>query len=292
MAQFTLLLADNDLDYLDPCRDFLVSAGFEVRIATSPAQAKEALERGGIDLAILDVRLVNNKDEKDFSGITIARTVAPEVPKILLTKWPTYETAVRSLGSSLDGLPRPADCVDKNSDPEELLTAVRNALEFESRYHASSNNLASKLDQDYREARQQSRLNYRLSLIIAALGAAIIFAGAYLALNDKKYVAILSAMAGVLAEATTVLFFKRTDSANERMDRYHRELLETRELEILLDACEELPGGKMRDQCKERVINTATAMWLGPKQVKAQPPHKRSANQERSHEKETVGRGQ
>lgn len=292
MARFTLLLADNDPDYLETARGFFEKAQFEVRTATNPAEAKAMLEQGGIDLAILDIRLVNNKDKNDFSGVHIARTVASEVPKILLTEWPTYKAAIISLGSSLDGLPRPVACVAKKAGPQALLTAVRNTLEFESRYRVSSDNLALKLDQDYQDARQQSLWNYWVGLGIALLGAAFIIAGAYLALHDKKYVAILSALAGVLAEVTTVLFFKRTDSANERMDRYHRELLETREMEILLDACGELPAGGMRERCKEHVINAATALWLGPKPVVSLPPATRSVNQERNNEKETVGRGQ
>src|SRR5262249_53562117 len=149
--QFTLLLADNDPDYLDAARRFFEKAHFAVKTTGNPAEAKAALEQGRIDLAILDIRLVNNNDEKDFSGVHIARTVAPEIPKILLTKWPTYEAIVKSFGSSPNGLPRPVDCVDKNAGLQVLLTAVRNTLESDSTYRASSNNLASKLDQDYRD---------------------------------------------------------------------------------------------------------------------------------------------
>ncbi|MBS1786145.1 MAG: response regulator [Acidobacteria bacterium] len=290
MAQYTLLLADNDVDYLESLRDYFDRKHFEVRTATNPDDAKAILEQGGIDLAILDVRLENNSNKQDISGIRILK-VAPEVPKILLTRWLNYETLRKANKESLDGKLRPAACVDKKDEFSAILSAVRNTLEFESRYRESSNTLVLKLNQDYEEARQQSRWNYRIGLGIAVLGAVFIFVGTYLALKDKTYVAVLSALAGVLAEAATLLFFKRTDSANERMDRYHQELVETRGLEILLDASEELPVGGMREQCRERVINAATGLWLGQKPVKPSVPAKRSANQERNHEKEIVGRG-
>lgn len=292
MAQYTLLLADNDEQYLETLRDYFEKRRFAVRTATNPEEAKAILEQGGIDLAILDVRLENNRNKQDISGIHIIKTIAPEVPKILLTKWLTYETLRETNNASLDGKSRPAACVDKRDGLPALLSAVRNTLEFESRYRESSNTLVLKLNQDYEEARQQSRWNYRIGLGVAVLGAVFIFVGTYLALKDKTYVAVLSALAGVLAEAATLLFFKRTDNANERMDRYHQELVETRGLEILLDASGELPVGGMREQCREHIIKAATVLWLGQKPVKPSVPAKRSANQERNNEKEIVGRGQ
>lgn len=280
MAQYTLLLADNDEHYLETVRDFFEKWHYDVRTAANPDEAKAILEEGGIDLAILDIRLENNRDKQDISGIRIVKTVAPEVPKILMTKWLTYYAAQETVGISLDGKSRPAACVDKKDGLPALLSAVRNTLEFESRYRESSNTLVLKLNHDYEEARRQSRWNYRVGLGIAVAGAIFILAGTYLALIDKTYVAVLTALAGVLAEIATVLFFRRTDLANERMDRYHRELVETRGLEILLDASRELPVGGMRERCRERVISAATALWLGPKTMKPSVPAKGSANQE------------
>lgn len=290
----TLLLADNDLDYLETASEYFEKLQFNVRKASNPAEAKVELEKGGIDVAILDIRLVNNKDKNDFSGVRIARTVAIEVPKILLTEWPTYEAAATSLGSSFDGLPRPVACVTKKAGLPALLTAVRNTLEFDLMYRVSSDNLALKLDLDYKDARQQSLWNYRVGLGIAILGAIFIIVGAYLALQNKNFVSALIVLAGVISEMTTVLFFKRIDSSNERMDRYHLEMMETRRLEILLAACNELPAGGMREQRKDLAITTATTFWLGS-ESKMQNPlmvSKRSIRQEPTHEKEGINRGQ
>lgn len=269
MAQYTLLLADNDEHYLEMLRDFFEKERFEVKTANNPEDAKTILEQGGIDLAILDVRLENDRP-KDVSGIRILKVV-PEVPKILLTQWLTYKTLREANKASLDGVSRPAACVGKKEGLPALLSAVRNTLEFESRYRESSDILALKLNQDYEEARRQSRWNYRVGLGIAVAGGIFILAGTYLALIDKTYVAALTALAGVLAEIATVLFFRRTDLANERMDRYHQELIETRRLEILFDACGELPI-EMREKCRERVLDAATALWLGPKPLKPSVP--------------------
>ena len=39
----------------------------------SLAEAEKNLQRGRIDLAILDIRMVNDDDDQDFSGIFLAK---------------------------------------------------------------------------------------------------------------------------------------------------------------------------------------------------------------------------
>lgn len=85
MNKARILFADNDPDFLETRSGFLKEEGYEVVMASSPTDARRKLEQGGIDLAILDVRLTNDDDEKDTSGLALAKAIGHAVPKIILT---------------------------------------------------------------------------------------------------------------------------------------------------------------------------------------------------------------
>lgn len=123
-----LLLADNYQDFLETRCEFFQRRGFEVLTALGPVDAKNILEREHVDLAILDLRLLNDEDSNDISGLEVARHVALAVPKIILTRFPSWKDVRAALGAQLDGLPAAVDFVDKKEGPHVLLTAVRNAL--------------------------------------------------------------------------------------------------------------------------------------------------------------------
>ena len=65
MPTATVLFADNFVEFLKTRSEFLEDAGYRVIPATNPVEAREMLEQGGIDLAILDVRLRDDDDDKD-----------------------------------------------------------------------------------------------------------------------------------------------------------------------------------------------------------------------------------
>jgi len=121
----TILFADDDPDFLKTRAEFLEKEGYQVIPATNPTEARRLLEQGGIDLAVLDIRLVDDDDEKDTSGLTLAKEVAREAPKIILTNFPSYQAAREALGPALDGMPPAVDFLDKKDGPEALLQAIR-----------------------------------------------------------------------------------------------------------------------------------------------------------------------
>lgn len=130
MARAKILFADNDSDFLETRREFLEREGYEVIRATSPSEArnKQASERP--DLAILDIRLVNDDDEKDNSGLELAKEMSRSVPVLLLTGYPSLEYARQVLKPQFDGLPAAYDFIVKQDGPEATLTAVRNTLQI------------------------------------------------------------------------------------------------------------------------------------------------------------------
>jgi DNA-binding NtrC family response regulator len=129
MPKKRILLADDDRDFLETRKEFFERAGFDVQTALGPKEAQHLLEQGAIDLAVLDMRLRNDEDERDFSGLEVAEQVAPALPKIILTRFASVEAVRRALGPRLNGLPPAIDFVPKQDGPQALLTAVRRALD-------------------------------------------------------------------------------------------------------------------------------------------------------------------
>jgi DNA-binding NtrC family response regulator len=123
-----ILLADNDHEFLETRSEFFQQAGFTVKCAYSLDEAVRVLEQGDLDIAILDMRLLNDEDDKDFSGLELAAQVAPAIPKIILTRYPSYEAVKQALAPQLDGLPPAVDFLAKQDGSAALVTAVRRAL--------------------------------------------------------------------------------------------------------------------------------------------------------------------
>lgn len=124
-----ILLADNDPDFLNTRAEFLENEGYRVLKAFSLEEARQLLTEAHVHLAILDIRMVDDDDEKDVSGLTLAKDLGYRpVPKIILTSFPTYQTVGQALGPALDGLPPAVDFLAKVEGPEVMIQAVERAF--------------------------------------------------------------------------------------------------------------------------------------------------------------------
>ncbi len=136
-----ILFADNDDEFRETRAELLEQEGCHVIQAANSAEARQRLEAGGIDLAILDIRLENDDDERDLSGLRLAKETAKKmptivtsrffsefVPTIILTGYPSYEAVRDALSPSVGGLPAAVDFVAKQEGPGALLAAIRRAL--------------------------------------------------------------------------------------------------------------------------------------------------------------------
>jgi len=149
MSKPIILFADNDADFLKTRAEFLRQEGYHVIEAANSTEARQRLEAGGIDLAILDIRLEDDDDEQDVSGLWLAKETAEKVPtivtsgfmeqmvpKIILTGFPSYENVREALSPKVGGLPPAVDFVVKQEGPEALLAAIRRALSASERRQA------------------------------------------------------------------------------------------------------------------------------------------------------------
>jgi|GEM_PF-3279766 len=260
-----ILLADNNPTFLESYRKFLSNAGYQVITATDPEGARKTLDEKRVDLALLDIRLVDDGDEKDISGLEIAVDKAyRRVPKIILTAFiPSAENLRKTLGPRADDVPSAVYYFHKNEDPKRLQQLVADSLEIWPQVLLSTNKVARQIKEDYEAVRRQARQQYATARAVSIIGFLAIFAGIGLAWLGKLEIGIVGTASGLILQALSYLFFKRLDLSNERLDEYHRELLETYWLELLMSACDALPLDKQME-VTEQAIKAATNRWLAP----------------------------
>src|SRR6266545_434280 len=124
-----ILFADNDTRFLKARTELLKGASYEVLTASSLQEAECALNEAYIHVAVLDLRLVDDHDERDLSGLRLAKNPAyRRIPKIILTRYPTYDAVREALGVALHGLPPAVGFVAKQEGSEALIRAVESAF--------------------------------------------------------------------------------------------------------------------------------------------------------------------
>ena len=207
MTNATILFVDNDKEFLQTWREFLEQDGYQVFPAFDPVEAETTLDKQQIDLVVIDIRLVNNEDKDDFSGLNLAKRMALGIPKIILTRFPTWTGVREALGSQLDSLPPAIDFVAKQDGPQALLTAIRRVLKFKSRFSQTLDTLSDMLEDDYESAREQAKVNFWASLVISVIGMITIFTGIGLWVTGPENLGVMSTVSGIISETIGLLFF-------------------------------------------------------------------------------------
>lgn len=136
MATINILVADNDPNYrASLVEDILKPEGFAVFQAENRQQALRILKEQLIHIAILDIRLEDDDDPSDQSGIEVYEEIDPIVARVLLTGYPPQgvESGMfpNRLGVSLGGRYLETFVLSKKANPPELLEAVRRLLKEE-----------------------------------------------------------------------------------------------------------------------------------------------------------------
>jgi EAL domain-containing protein (putative c-di-GMP-specific phosphodiesterase class I) len=89
-----VLVVDDDPEVLKALARKLLAVGFEVSAHSSAASALGALRNGGFDVAISDITM------PEMDGLGFIRTVRhhdPDLPVVLITGAPAFETAIRAV---------------------------------------------------------------------------------------------------------------------------------------------------------------------------------------------------
>jgi CheY-like chemotaxis protein len=126
MSKGTILIVDNKPEHVTFRRQALEDAGYTVREAPTLPEASTEFDTGLIHLAIVDIRMLREEDQNDWSGlewVDETRKQYPEFPCLILTAYPTYEAVRRALGPRGD-LPPAEDFVTKDEPIEALVEKV------------------------------------------------------------------------------------------------------------------------------------------------------------------------
>ncbi len=121
MRKFRILVVDDETGMLEVCRDTLDGLrGVETEIESNPHRAAKRLANADFDLLLTDVCMpgLNGVDL-----VRLARELDPGFPVLVLTAYPTVETAVETmkLGAT--------DYITKPFHPDDLLATVQRLME-------------------------------------------------------------------------------------------------------------------------------------------------------------------
>ncbi len=294
MTSQIILMADNNPDFLEVRREFLEDVGYTVITAYNPSDAENILKRGGVDLAILDIRMLDDDDEQDTSGLEIARKFGQALPVIMLTGYPTWEHVKAALEPNLNGLSPAVDFIAKSEGPLAMLQAVnltlmvprfkRNVLdEFNAEttqaFHDSlrceePEDLTEKFkkslertEQDLLQFRQelfrQSERYQEFAIRMGLLGIGIILVGAFLVFFEIMHLAVLSGVASIVSEAISILFIRRAVQSSRHVDQQYRKLQEIYQASHLISICDTIKRKSKRENTKIMVIEKLTEHWFG-----------------------------
>jgi CheY-like chemotaxis protein len=124
-----ILVVDNNPKVLASVGDFLKANGYTVLTTNSPQQALKLAQEEIVHLAIIDVRLADDYDETDLSGLDLAAAMDPAIPKVMLTAYENPEPIIRALGPDKRGTALAVDFVLKRLGPYILLKAIEKAFQ-------------------------------------------------------------------------------------------------------------------------------------------------------------------
>lgn len=123
-----IVFADNNPSFLRTRAEFLHKR-YEVREIETIDEVELCLRDEWFHLAILDIRMVNDDDKGDISGLLLAKNEAyRSVPKIILTGYPTFKYVREALGPALEGLPPAVEFLAKKEGPDVMLRSIEKVL--------------------------------------------------------------------------------------------------------------------------------------------------------------------
>lgn len=124
-----VLFMDNKSSYLDIQSRLLEKEGYRVIKAPTLQDAEDILKKKRIHVAVLDIRMEDEEDEQDISGLLFAQKEEyHSLPKIILTAYPSFEYVREVLGPPQKGLPSAVNFLGKDEGFEALIQALNQAF--------------------------------------------------------------------------------------------------------------------------------------------------------------------
>lgn len=261
----SILVVDNNPKDLYNVSLVIRNHGFSVVSATNRKDAMAVLGQKKVDLAVLDLRLIDDTDKFDITGLEIAGTSDRLIPKIIVSQYESPDAAAQGLKIDVEGYPSIIDFIGKADISTKLIPAVQRAMKIKKTWQAMvQSSVTGQLNKDYKDARFAAHLHYFVSLALSILFALPILYGAFV-LHSKAEdkISMLFVVGGILvAEVTHHLFNRNLEFLYQRVSKFHSELLQTNRFERLLEGSYEIADEDERERFKARLFETAAAKWL------------------------------
>jgi CheY-like chemotaxis protein len=286
-----VLVVDNDKAFRETCVAILKEDGYETREAATPEEARQALVKGGIDLAVIDVRLKDDNNPDDRSGLELVKDKEfHNTPKIIFTAYAIdRENVGEILRIAPNSLPGAVNILDKPKVMSEFAKTVSKTLEhvpltsevrfagqplLENASHAislwpklliamdSTSKVNKKIDQYHDAVNKQANYIFQVATAIAILGTLIVLIGIAVSLMGYLTIGAI-ATAGGIVDTLAAIFYARLNEANRRVDVvYRHELLQTQKLELLLYGYSYLLPGDEQVAMQKEILEHAVASWF------------------------------
>ena len=128
MAKKTILLIDDDADFVEATRAVLEGAGYAIAAASSGKEGLARLAKGGVDCVLLDVMMTRETEGFHTAEQIRENPATANLPILMLTGIVEKTGFEFSPETDADYLPVDA-FIRKPVDPDDLLQAVAEALE-------------------------------------------------------------------------------------------------------------------------------------------------------------------
>jgi DNA-binding NtrC family response regulator len=151
-VQIRILVVDDEQDNCDYLKLVLTREGYEVVTTTDPTQTVDILRGSDFHLVILDMMMPQMSGTEVLEQI---RKYDTDIAVIVATAYPTVDTAVASLKAQA------SDYVKKPMEPEQFITAVRNALQKKGLSQDPEADLHRAIGRVIRDARKTQELTLK-----------------------------------------------------------------------------------------------------------------------------------
>ncbi|RKX22911.1 MAG: hypothetical protein DRP35_00780 [Candidatus Zixiibacteriota bacterium] len=119
MKKHSILVVDDELLIRDLLYDFFNSQGWEVKVAGNGEKAMQIVENEQVDLVLTDIRM------PEMDGLFLTKQIKdnhPELPVVVMTGFPSVDTAVEALRSKV------ADYIVKPFNINKLYKVIEKEL--------------------------------------------------------------------------------------------------------------------------------------------------------------------
>jgi DNA-binding NtrC family response regulator len=121
-----VLVADDQVNILDALELLLGGEGYDVAVATSPADVLAEVERSDVDVALIDLNYTRDttSGQEGLDLLDRLHTIDPTLPVLVMTGWSSVAGAVEAMRRGA------RDYIEKPWDDDKLVAAVQTQLEL------------------------------------------------------------------------------------------------------------------------------------------------------------------